>query len=194
MTTLRTGHEPEESENEFMAEKNQGVKEGVRLVRWRMAHESTRIADEFRIIPRWLKIVAIALFIGGQIAAQFSHFNGNASLGVRMAAAAGIALCVDFLLLLFGYVNRDAKRRGMNSTLWTVLSIFVPYLIGVIIYFLIREPLPYNCPQCGAIVSARFNFCPECKYNLRPSCPQCKREVRMEDKYCPYCGQELAAT
>jgi predicted amidophosphoribosyltransferase len=76
--------------------------------------------------------------------------------------------------------------------LWTLLAIFVPYGIGLIIYFLMREPLPYNCPGCGATVNARFNFCPDCKYNLRPSCPQCKREVRLQDHYCPYCAQELA--
>jgi RNA polymerase subunit RPABC4/transcription elongation factor Spt4 len=109
-------------------------------------------------------------------------------------AAAGIALFIGFFLLFFGYINRDAKRRGMNSTLWTLLAIFVPYLLGIIGYFLIREPLPYDCPACGATVNARFNFCPECKHNLRPSCPQCKREIRLEDKYCPYCAQELMAT
>src|SRR5437660_9802622 len=63
-----------------------------------------------------------------------------------------------------------------------------------LIYFLMREPLPYACPQCGASVSARFNFCPNCKCNLQPSCPQCKREVAELDKFCPYCGTDLAAS
>jgi RNA polymerase subunit RPABC4/transcription elongation factor Spt4 len=177
-----------------MAEEKQRVKEEVRLVRWRMAHENIRFADEFRIIPRWIKGLTITLFIVGQVAAQVSHFHGTASLGVRMGFAAGVTLCIGFILLLFGYVNRDAKRRGMNSTLWTLVAIFVPYLIGLIIYFLIREPLPYNCPGCGASVNARFNFCPGCKHDLRPSCPQCKREVSAGDKYCPYCANELTTT
>jgi RNA polymerase subunit RPABC4/transcription elongation factor Spt4 len=97
-------------------------------------------------------------------------------------------------LFHFGYVNRDAKRRNMNSTLWTLLVIvlFPAYLaIGFIIYFLVREPLPYTCPQCPATVNARFNFCPNCKYNLRPACPQCQREVFDDDKFCPYCATEL---
>ena len=179
-----------------MVDKNQRVKEGVRLVRWRMAHENTRFADEFRIIPRWLKGLAITLFIVGQVVAQVVYFHdpNKGPLIAYMGFAAGAALVIGFVLLFLGYINRDAKRRGMNSTLWTLLAILVPYLIGVIIYFLMREPLPYNCPGCGAIVNARFNFCPECKHNLRPSCPQCKREVRLEDKYCPYCAQELATT
>ena len=174
-----------------MAEEKQRVNEEVRLVRWRMANENIRFADEFRIIPRWIKGLTIILFIVGQALALFTHLKGTAPLGVRMVCMAAITLVIGFILLLFGYINRDAKRRGMNSTLWTLLAIFVPYLIGLIIYFLIREPLPYSCPGCGAVVNARFNFCPDCKHDLRPSCPQCKREVRLGDKYCPYCSAEL---
>jgi hypothetical protein len=177
-----------------MVEQKNQLTERVRLIRWRMAHERIRFADEFRIIPRWLKGVAIAFFVVGQVVAQLVHFfePSLAPLAVVMGVAAATTLGADLLLLLFGYVNRDAERRGMNSTLWTLLAILVPYLIGVIIYFLVREPLPYNCPRCRASVSARFNFCPNCKLSLRASCPQCKREVRSEDKYCPYCAEELA--
>lgn len=163
------------------------------MFRWRMAHEQFRFADEFRIIPRWLKGLAIALFLVGQGVAQAAY--GLSAKGdplvLYMGIAAGVALGIDILLLFFGYLNRDAKRRGMNSTLWTLIAILVPYLIGIIIYFLVREPLPYNCPGCGVVVNARFNFCPSCKYNLRPSCPQCKHEVHLEDHYCPYCSTEL---
>lgn len=176
-----------------MTEPKNQLTESVRLIRWRMAHERFRFADEFRIIPRWLKGLAIALFVVGQVVAQLVHFfePRQAPLVPAMGVAAATTLGAGLLLLLFGYVNRDAERRGMNSTLWTLLAILVPYLIGVIIYFLVREPLLYSCPRCRASVSARFNFCPNCKLNLRPSCPQCKREVGSEDKYCPYCAEEL---
>jgi hypothetical protein len=177
-----------------MTEQKNQLTESVRLIRWRMAHERFRFADEFQIIPRWLKGLAIALFVVGQVVAQLVHFfePGQAPLVLAMGVAAATTLGAGLFLLFFGYINRDAKRRGMNSTLWTLLAILVPYLIGVIIYFLVREPLLYSCPECRASVSARFNFCPNCKLNLRPSCPQCKREVRSEDKYCPYCAEELA--
>ncbi|MGO8787050.1 MAG: double zinc ribbon domain-containing protein [Terriglobia bacterium] len=179
-----------------MAEEKKTVQEQVRMIRWRMAHENFRFADEFRIIPRWIKCLAITLVVVGQIAALIGyHFDsGKDPLIAFVGGAAVAALIISFVLMLFGYVNRDAKRRGMNSTLWTLLAIFVPYCIGLIIYFSMREPLPFTCPECGAIVNARFNFCPSCKHNLRPSCPQCKREVRLEDKYCPYCAQDLAAS
>jgi RNA polymerase subunit RPABC4/transcription elongation factor Spt4 len=85
----------------------------------------------------------------------------------------------------------------MSAGLWTLLVVVLSpayLLVGFIIYFLMREPLPYNCPQCGTTVGPRFNYCPSCKCNLHPACPQCKREVVETDKYCPYCAQELAAT
>lgn len=106
----------------------------------------------------------------------------------------GTALVIASLTFLVGYVNRDAKRRGMNSALWTLLVIvLLPAwtFIGFLIYFLMREPLPYDCPQCGKAVGARFNFCPNCKCNLHPSCPNCKHEVGEMDKFCPNCASDL---
>jgi hypothetical protein len=176
-----------------MSQENRSLNERVRVIQWRMAHEKLRFGDDLRIVPRWLIGLAVVLFAAGQVVAQIVHVytHSDVPLIAIMGLAAGAALFVSAFLLLFGYINADAKQRGMNSTLWTLLAIFVPYLIGVVVYFVMREPLTYNCPQCGGTVSARFNFCPSCKYNLRPACPQCKREVNASDKYCPHCAQEL---
>jgi hypothetical protein len=112
-----------------------------------------------------------------------------------MVTAASLSMAL--IIFLVAYVNRDASRRGMSAALWTILVIILlPAwgFIGFVIYFLMREPLPYPCPQCTNTVGARFNFCPNCKCNLHPSCPQCKREIVESDKFCPYCGNDLAAT
>ncbi len=184
-----------------MAEGQMKFNEKIRRVRWRMRKESFRFGDEIKLIPRWMVVLVIVLYAVAMAAAELGTSLAEKpfpewSLGVNSLAVAGIVtgagLAVACLLFLFGYVNRDAKRRGMNSTLWTLLVIFVPYFIGLIVYFLLREPLPFQCPQCGATVSAHFNFCPSCKFNLRPNCPQCKQEVRSEDRYCPHCGYERA--
>jgi hypothetical protein len=106
------------------------------------------------------------------------------------------SLFIASFIFMIAYVNRDASRRGMNAALWTILVlIFLPTwgLIGFVIYLLMREPLPYPCPECGTTVNARFNFCPNCKCNLHPSCPQCKLEVGELDKFCPHCGNDLKA-
>lgn len=177
-----------------MNEEKQKVNETVQVIRWRMRHEKFRFRDEIGIIPGWVWAVAVALLVAGQVVAQLLHRyteHANESVAPIMGLALAASIFVSFLLLLFAYVNRDAARRGMNAPLWTLVAIFVPYLIGLIIYLLVREPLPYTCPQCGMTVSARFNYCPKCKFNLRPNCPQCGREVRAGDEFCPYCAHDL---
>lgn len=184
----------------------------MRLIRLRRKKENLRFRDEFLIIPRWLMIVVgikYLLALGIAIPVNLSQRHnpyGNFMFPYELQnqpvlasfALAGIvtavSLCVAAIIFLVAYVNRDAKRRGMNSGLWTFLVlVFLPayVFIGFVIYFLMREPLPYPCPACGNSVGARFNFCPNCKCNLQPSCPQCKREIAETDKYCPYCGNEL---
>lgn len=177
-----------------MNQVKQKFDEAFQAIRWRGAHESFRLADEVRIIRGWVLGLAVTVFLAFQAVPIGIHYSERHPPPIPALVAIGLigGLLFCFVVLLFGYVNADAKRRGMHSTLWTLIAIFVPYLMGVVAYFLVREPLPFNCPQCGVVVSARFYFCPSCKYNLRPACPQCKREVRVDGKYCPYCAQELA--
>ncbi|HEV2178503.1 MAG TPA: zinc ribbon domain-containing protein [Terriglobia bacterium] len=183
-----------------MTEQNP-VTEKMRAINFRMTREKFRFRDELRLIPRWLVRLMVALFVVAQAFSQLMTAWGyrpwsDWSPGVNALAMAGIvtglSLVLTVVVFLIAYVNRDAKRRGMSSTLWTLLVIFIPNGIGFIIYFLVREPVQFNCPQCGAAVSARFNFCPSCKHNLRPACPQCGREVHAEDRYCPQCAYDLA--
>jgi|SRR5580658_3104017 hypothetical protein len=187
--------------------------ERMQLIRLRRKKENLRFWQEFRIVPKGLIATVVVLFLVAQTIAflvnrwNFFH-NGDIfapdlrdTPALSYLALAGVVTIIWFTLsaivLLIGYVNRDAKRRGMNSALWTMLVIILlpaSTFIGFLIYFLMREPLPYPCPQCGKTVGARFNFCPNCKCNLHPSCPNCKREVVETDKFCPYCAQDLGAT
>ncbi len=183
-----------------MAETNQ-FSDAMRAIRWRWAKEDLRFADEIRLIPRWLLTLVIVLLLAAEVIAQivvagrppWSDLSSRANDWGVAGVVMGVGLVVGALILLMGYINRDAKRRGMHYVMWTLLAIFLPNLIGVILYFLLREPLPFRCPECRATVTARYNFCPSCKHNLRPACPQCKREVSVEDRYCPHCAWELAA-
>jgi hypothetical protein len=189
--------------------------ERMRLNRIRRRKEKLRFWDEFRIIPRWVTVMVIVLFLLAQGIALLVNLTApergdqifppelseHGHIVLASFALAGLVTLMSiffaFFIFLVAYVNRDAARRGMNAPLWTILIlIFFPTwgLIGLVIYFLMREPLPYPCPQCSASVSARFNFCPNCKCNLQPSCPQCKREVAELDKFCPYCGTDLAGS
>ena len=197
-----------------MIEDPQGIKnsfnEKMRLIRFRRKKEKLRFWQEFKLVPRWLVWMVVVLFLIAQIIGQTvlhvqlaNHqevFGPGLDSDPGAAGAAlfgiitGASLVFAIIIFLAGYVNQDAKRRGMHPALWTFLVIVLMpgYLVlGFIIYLLMREPLPYNCPQCGTTVGARFNFCPNCKCNLHPACPQCKREVAETDKFCAYCGQDL---
>ncbi len=198
-----------------MTEDPQGIKssfnERMRLIRFRRKKENLRFWQEFKLVPRWLIWTVVVLFILAQAIAQVAllyqlQHNPNdifapelkdqpalASLAL-FGIVTAVSLIFTIIVFMTGYVNKDAKRRGMHSGLWTFLVlVLMPgyFVLGFIIYLLMREPLPYNCPQCGATVGARFNFCPNCKCNLHPSCPNCKREVAETDKYCAYCGYDV---
>ncbi len=197
-----------------MIEDPQSIKssfsEKMRLIRFRRKKERLRFWQEFKLVPRWLIWMVVVLFLIAQIIGQtvlhVQLANHQEVFGPELdndpgaAGAAlfgiitGASLAFAIMVFLVGYVNIDAKRRGMHSALWTFLVIVLMpgyFVLGFIIYLLMREPLPYDCPQCGAKVDARFNFCPNCKCNLHPACPQCKREVAETDKYCAYCGCDL---
>jgi len=188
--------------------------ERKRLNQLRKRKENLRFWNELRIIPRWLFVLVALLYVLALVIAltvnmaQSHNPNGNDMFPpelrdnpalAQMALAGMVTLMALFFagfLFMIAYVNRDASRRGMNSALWTLMVIiFIPTwgLIGLIVYLLMREPLPYPCPECATTVNARFNFCPNCKCNLHPSCPQCKREVGELDKFCPHCGNDLKA-
>jgi hypothetical protein len=201
--------------SDYQQKISESFNERKRLNQLRRRKEKLQFWNEFRIIPRWviglvvvLYVIALGIAITVNMAQQ-NNPNGNDMFppelrdnpALAQVALVGLVTLVSLFfasfIFMLAYVNRDASRRGMNSALWTILVlIFMPTwgLIGLVIYLLMREPLPYACPECATTVNARFNFCPNCKCNLHPSCPQCKREVGELDKFCPHCGNDLKAS
>jgi F0F1-type ATP synthase membrane subunit c/vacuolar-type H+-ATPase subunit K len=181
--------------------------ERLRMIRLRRKKEAFRFSDEFGLVPKWLKVVCLLLYliavaIGVAVvinAPDTRPFDVRESAALSALAIAGaitaVAIFLSSGIFMVGYVNRDARRRGMNSALWTwFVLLMMPASVGIIgfvIYLLMREPLPYACPRCDKPVGPRFNFCPSCKCNLHPSCPNCKKEIVETDKFCPYCAMEL---
>jgi hypothetical protein len=108
-----------------------------------------------------------------------------------LTAFAGLFMVL--FILLVGYVWADAKRRGMNAVLWVLLAIFIPNLIGVILYFILREPLPTPCPSCRAPVGKDLACCASCGTTVRPACPECHRPSEIGWTHCGHCGALLRA-
>lgn len=148
---------------------------------------------DIKLVARWAWILAAIGFLGIQFVfnvviareADAPPAWGRILLGLL------VGLIASCYLLLIGYVNRDSGLRGMSRALWTAVCILVPNGLGIILYFILRQPLVENCPQCGHGVQHGFNFCPQCNCKLNPSCPQCQRMVRPGDAYCPHCGTSV---
>jgi RNA polymerase subunit RPABC4/transcription elongation factor Spt4 len=153
----------------------------------------TGFGAEIRIVPGWAWVLAVIVFICAQwffnIAVARHAHPPQAWARPLLGLAAGIF--GGAFLLLIGYVNRDAKRRGMSPVLWTIVAILIPDAMGIILYFILRQPRRSACPQCGNAVQPGFNFCPRCSYKLSPTCPQCQRLIGANDVYCPYCGTSV---
>ncbi len=90
------------------------------------------------------------------------------------------------------FVYRDASERGMNALLWTIIAVFVPSLIGLIIYLIFRENYSsLSCASCGERIRPEFVNCPSCGVELKDKCPSCGIVVESHYKVCPNCAAAL---
>lgn len=157
---------------------------------------STSFMDEVRIVSPWAFYIALFFFcllvtVVGIVPPLADKQAPPMPLMLLLGAFVGSILAC--YILLIGYVNKDAGRRGMSRVLWTLLAIFIPNALGIVLYFVLRKPRTSNCPRCNAIVEPGFGFCPKCRCRLSPVCPQCQRGVKAGDKFCPFCGEDLLA-
>lgn len=103
-----------------------------------------------------------------------------------------IILILAIPVIIGVYVWKDAKQRGMNAPLWTIIAVFAPSLIGFIIFLLVRGNYSdMKCPQCSAPVKESFVVCPKCGAKLRPNCQNCGTAVDPSWKVCPHCAEPL---
>lgn len=77
-----------------------------------------------------------------------------------------LAVLIVVPILVGVYVFRDARRRGMNAALWTLIAVLVPILVGFIIYLLVRSSYPdLKCPsaalRCGKAMCPAPNAAPD---------------------------------
>ncbi|HEV3253705.1 MAG TPA: zinc ribbon domain-containing protein [Candidatus Acidoferrales bacterium] len=160
----------------------------------------SRFREELRVIPKFARGLAAILYIVVAGILTLLMRYGNDDPGIRATPVAAkmaipplVPLVLVILILLIGYVYGDAKRRGMRYVMWTWLAALVPDGIGVILYFILRDPLPSTCPKCGTFTPAKFTFCPHCGTPVKPTCPQCGKAVEHAWINCAYCGTTLPA-
>ena len=118
----------------------------------------SRFDQEWALVPtgaRWTAVLvalAFAALMAGIFLLPVAVNEPKALVFVLPLFLASLigAVALGIYVLLVGYVFGDARRRGMNHVLWTLLAIFIPNAIGVILYFILRDPIPVPCPSCGA--------------------------------------------
>ncbi|HWC16869.1 MAG TPA: zinc ribbon domain-containing protein [Terriglobales bacterium] len=157
--------------------------------------QKPQISEELRLIPMWSVALAIVLFAVVQAVVHLyltRHQHNIPPRGFLVFWSLAWGTVIAVYTMMVGYVTRDAKRRGMNRGLWIPLVIFMPGAIGLVLYFLLRQPIMMACPQCSASVIPGMNFCPQCRFQLAPTCHQCQRTVRITDVFCGNCGENLA--
>ncbi len=102
-----------------------------------------------------------------------------------------ILLYIVVMVIAAIFVYKDAKRRGMNEVVWGLIGLLTPFLLGVFLYLICRNPLTeLKCPKCGAFVDKTMENCPNCNSRLLTQCPVCHFPVQKGWKTCPQCGNE----
>jgi len=148
-----------------------------------------------QVVPLPAKVIAVIATLGAALPVRFFGLSQDPKMARwepwQKDLFCLIFLIVFFYILLIGYVCGDAKRRGMRQVLWTLLAIFIPNGIGIILYFILRDPLPTPCPVCRAPVRAGFAYCPKCATPIKRACDGCGRALETDWVACAYCGKRL---
>jgi hypothetical protein len=157
--------------------------------------ERPGLKEEIAIIPPWAFVLAAIVFVLVPVcffAFAWGHSPNRPGAVFQILISLLPGTIFAFLVLMIGYVNRDAGRRGMSRALWTLIVIFVPNAIGFILYFLLRSPVRTRCPKCSTLIDRYANYCPNCRYSFYPTCPQCKAAARPGDAFCANCGGQMS--
>ena len=120
-----------------------------------------QLSDELRRVPKLAKVLAglvpvcvIAITVMVVFLRAKSGPAGAANGGPPVGIAALLLVLVPVVIsgvlalwvLLVGYVYSDAGRRGMSRLLWMLVVIFMPSGLGFVLYFILRYPVPAECP------------------------------------------------
>jgi hypothetical protein len=159
-----------------------------------------RLRQEMKVIPRLACAFAVVLTMGFAFLLVAYHFAIlNTDNGFPLASITPWELVIFAILttiffvyiLLLGYIAGDARRRGMRAALWVLLALFMPSAIGILLYFILREPLLRPCSRCGAGAKGSYPYCPSCGASLAAVCPSCRNAVEAGWSHCARCGTQL---
>jgi hypothetical protein len=137
--------------------------------------------------------IFIWAYLNATLMFQSPHDRHLFVLGILCFVTAMAMLFLTAIIGVWFFIFHDAGRRGMNQWLWTIIAIFTPNLLGIIIYLILRKPLLLPCSGCGARLESQLLFCPYCGRQFRQKCSACGAIVEQGHQFCGSCGADLTA-
>jgi hypothetical protein len=143
-------------------------------------------------------VIAVVMFFGMQVLFwaviwpqshpdEMEKLSDVGKICLPLLASTALFLWV----LLIGFIHVDAKRRGMRYVMWTWLATLIPNAVGIILYFILRDPMPTPCPKCNKLSAQSFTFCPHCGAELMRTCKVCHKKLGQGWSNCAYCGTSV---
>jgi predicted RNA-binding Zn-ribbon protein involved in translation (DUF1610 family) len=148
------------------------------------------LPQQNRVIPVGAWITAGSLFAVAFLVLNLT-IPRHVGLPLHFLLTVIVPVAAAAYAVLVGYIYGDARRRGMRYVMWTLLAIFLSNGIGVILYFILRDPLPGYCSACGSRMHHGYAYCPRCGANMLPACSNCRRVSQPGWSHCAYCGTKV---
>ena len=120
------------------------------------------------VVPKAVQIWALAAgactVLIGSVVAFHALQQGFGLRAMSMYGSAGLVsgVVVAAWILCLGFVYADARQRAARAVLWVLVAALFPHLLGFLLYFVMRPPIPAACSHCGRTIPPSQPFCSWC--------------------------------
>jgi RNA polymerase subunit RPABC4/transcription elongation factor Spt4 len=151
--------------------------------------EKMKRESSFKYIFWGLLVVIILLLIPAVLI--FTQGSPDVQPRLTLMLLPLLILVPAYIIIVGRLVYMDAAKRGLDPWLWATVAVFVPNLIGVVIYLIVRQSAKNACINCGKKIDKDFKICPYCGQKQEMVCENCKKVVAHDWSVCPYCAHPL---
>jgi hypothetical protein len=124
-----------------------------------------------KAVQSWALAVGVCVALIGLGVAFHGAHHGTGLRAMLMYGSAGLfgGVATATWILCLGFVYADARERAMRAALWVLVAALFPHLLGFLLYFVMRHPIPSTCSHCGRPITVLQPFCAWCGNPQPPS-------------------------